>query len=257
LRGVRDQRELAQAIEEQAGWGVDAIKLQISASAVQSDDPPRECSFSSQELRAAVKLSHEAGLLVCAHAEGDGPIRAALRAGVDVVQHASFVSRDTLREIRAGESRLVFTPGVYRAIARNGPAAGYPPDGLRRVARHWGAMVRAIQDAAEAGIAFGVGSDAGGAVHPHGEYLEDVISLVSDCHFPVAFALTAATRGAALAAQLDAAGTLQVGAPADLVLAQSELVHHDLEAMRRASNLTVIQKGKVRRIAAVNAAASV
>lgn len=249
FRVVRNQRELEAAIVEQASWGVDAVKIQISASAVQTDEPPRECSFSEKELRSAVVLSHEMGLLLGVHAEGDGPIREALRAGVDVVHHGSFASLDTLREIRASGTGLVFTPGVYRAIARNGPALGYPPDGLKRVVRHWGAILRTIQDAAEAQVPFGVGSDTGGAVHPHGEYLEDVICLVNDCHLPSALALAVATRGAAIAARMDEAGTIVPGGRADLVLASSESVHFDIEALRRSSNLTVIQGGCLRRSA--------
>jgi imidazolonepropionase-like amidohydrolase len=90
-----------------------------------------------------------------------------------------------------------------------------------------------------------VGSDAGGAVHPHGRYGRDIVLLVRSVGVPVERAVRAATLNAARAAWFEDAGSLVAGAPADLVVVSGDLSER-IELLEDEANISVVvQKGRV------------
>ena len=97
-------------------------------------------------------------------------------------------------------SAIVFTLGVYDAIAQLGPEVDYPAEARERVIAVWQAMVDSVRLAYERGVPFAVGSDCGGRVHPHGRYARKISILVRACGLPAEHAIRAATRHAAAAA---------------------------------------------------------
>jgi imidazolonepropionase-like amidohydrolase len=243
---VSGEDEIRRTIREQAKDGVDNVKLQISGSTVQANRGGRASVFSDNELRAATDTAHDLGLSAAAHAEGPSAIADAIVAGFDTVHHASFIDDPTIDLLGAHpESRLVFTLGVYDDIRRNGPLIGYPPDGLERVEAVWDRMVAGVRLAYDRGVPFAVGSDAGGAVHPHGRYARDVVLLVRACGLSVEHAIRAATGHAAKAAWLQGVGTIAVGADADLVVVAGDL-SEQIELLEDEANVrVVVQKGRV------------
>lgn len=238
--------EIQRVVREQARDGVDNIKLQISGSTVQERRIGRASVFSDLELKAATDTAHDLGLSVAAHAEGPEAIASALRAGVDTVQHASFIDEPTIGLLeKHPRSRLVFTLGVYDDIQSRGPEIGYPAESSKRVAAAWQSMLASVRLAHERGVPFAVGSDAGGAVHPHGRYAHDVVLLVRGCGLPVEEAIRAATAHAAEAAWLLNVGTLAVGHDADIIVVAADLSKR-IEALEdEASVRHVIKKGKI------------
>ena len=243
---VSGTEEIRRTVREQAKDGVDNVKLQISGSTVQAKRGGRASVFSDEELRAATTTAHDLGLSAAAHAEGPEAITAAIRGGFDTIQHASFIDDPTIDLLAAHpDSRLVFTLGVYDDIRRNGPLIGYPTESSDRVAATWDQMVAAVRLAYDRGVPFSVGSDAGGAVHPHGRYAHDVVLLVRACGLAVEHALRAATRDAARAAWLPHVGELVAGADADLVVVAGDLSRRIELLEDEASIRHVVQKGRL------------
>ncbi|MBM4420626.1 MAG: amidohydrolase family protein [Chloroflexi bacterium] len=243
VSGVEDIRRV---IREQARDGVDNVKLQISRSTVQGERGGRATTFSEAELRAAVAAAHDEGLSIAAHAEGPASVGDAIEAGFDTVHHASFIDRPTLARLeRHPDCRLVFTLGVYDDIRTIGPTIGYPPAGIEQVEKTWRAMVEAVRLVADAGVPFAVGSDCGGAVHPHGRYARDVTLLVRECGLSAESAVRAASRDAARAAWIEGAGVLTPGAAADLVVVRGDLTKR-IEALEEERSIAlVMQRGRV------------
>jgi len=238
--------EIRRTVREQAKDGVDNIKVQSSGSAVQPKRAGRASVFSDEELRAVTEMAHDLGLSAAAHAEGPEAIADAINAGFDTVQHASFIDAKTIDLLeRHASSRLVFTLGVYDDILKTGPKIGYPPESIRRVEEVWDRMVAAVRLADDRGVPFAVGSDAGGAVHPHGRYVRDLVLLVRSCGLPVEHAIRAATAHAARAAWLRNVGSITPGADADLVVVSGDLTRR-IETLEDEGNLRVIvQKGRL------------
>ena len=243
---VSGVEEIRRTIREQARDGVDNVKLQISGSVVQAKRVGRASVFTDDELRAATETAHDLGLSAAAHAEGPEAITAAMNAGFDTIQHASFIDDATLDRLDSHpRSRLVFTLGVYDDIVHIGPSIGYPPESRERVLAVWDRMVAAVRLAYERGVPFAVGSDAGGAVHPHGRYVRDVVLLVRACGIPVENAIGAATSHAAQAAWLENVGVVAAGRDADLVVVDGDLTQR-VELLEDEGRVTVVvRKGEV------------
>jgi imidazolonepropionase-like amidohydrolase len=238
--------EIRRTVREQARDGVNNIKVQSSGSAVQPKRGGRASVFSDDELLAITGMAHDLGLSAAAHAEGPDAIADAIKARFDTVQHASFIDAKTIDLLeRHPSSRLVFTLGVYKDILETGPKIGYPPESIRRVQEVWDRMVAAVRLAYDREVPFAVGSDTGGAVHPHGRYARDVVLLVRSCGLPVEHAIRAATAHAAEAAWLRNVGVLVPGADADLVVVAGDLTRR-IEALEDEGNLrAIVQKGRL------------
>jgi imidazolonepropionase-like amidohydrolase len=254
---VSGVEEIRRVVREQAGDGVDNVKMQISGSTVQAKRGGRASVFGDDELRAATGIAHDLGLSTAAHAEGPEAITAAIQAGFDTIQHASFIDDATIELLAAHpRSRLVFTLGVYDDIVNIGPSIGYPEESRERVIAVWDRMVAAVRLAHERGVPFAVGSDAGGAVHPHGRYAREIVLLVRACGIPVEDAIRAATSNAAEAAWLNDVGVIAPGRDADLVVVDGDLTQ-SVELLEEDRHIaTVVRKGEVvARTAAVPAPA--
>ena len=252
VSGVEDIRRV---VREQARDGVDNVKLQIVGSTVQAKRGGRASLFTDDELRAAAETAHDLGLSAAAHAEGPEAITAAIQAGFDTIQHASFIDDVTIDFLGSHlRSRLVFTLGVYDDIVNIGPRIGYPPESRDRVLEVWDRMVAAVRLAYERGVPFAVGSDAGGAVHPHGRYARDIVLLVRECGIPVEHAIRAATSHAATAAWFENVGAIASGRNADLVVVAGDLTQR-IELLEDERNIrTVVRDGEIVVRAAASAA---
>ena len=250
---VSGAEEIRRVVREQAKDGVDNVKLQISGSTVQSKRRGRASVLSGDELRAATDTAHDLGLSTAAHAEGPEAITAAIEAGFDTIQHASFIDDATISLLDSHpQARLVFTLGVYDDIIHIGPRIGYPNESRQRVDAVWDRMVAAVRLAYDRGVPFAVGSDAGGAVHPHGRYARDVVLLVRACGMPVEEAIRSATSHAAEAAWLPGTGFIAPDRDADLVVVEGDLTAR-IELLEDEANIAVVvRKGEI----VVGAAAS-
>jgi imidazolonepropionase-like amidohydrolase len=102
-----------------------------------------------------------------------------------------------------------------------------------------------VRLAYERGVPFAVGSDAGGAVHPHGRYARDIVLLVRSCGIPVEAAIRAATSHAAKAAWFDKVGAIAPEHDADLVVLAGDL-SRDVELLERPESIVaVVKKGEI------------
>ena len=243
---VSGVEEIRRTVREQARDGTDNVKLQISGSVVQAKRVGRASVFSDDELRAATQTAHDLGLSAAAHAEGPEAITAAILAGFDTIQHASFIDEATIDLLDSHpRSRLVFTLGVYDDIVQIGPGIGYPPESRERVLAVWDGMVAAVRLAYDRGVPFALGSDAGGAVHPHGRYARDIVLLVRACGVPVEDAIRAATLNAAEAAWFGDVGVVGPGLDADLVVLDGDLTER-IELLEDEDHITaVVRKGEL------------
>lgn len=242
---VSGVEHIRRVIREQAKDGTDNVKMQISSSAVQRN-ARRACVFEDDELLAASETAHSLGLSIAAHAEGPEAVGAAIRAGFDTIHHASFVDHATLSLLETNpRSALIFTLGVYDDIRHRGAAINYPRASIERIDAVWDKMVAAVRLAYERGVPFAVGSDTGGAVHPHGRYAHDIALLVNAVGLSTEHAIRAATLHAARAGWFANVGTLTPGADADLVVVIGDLTKR-IELLEDEVNVRVVaKKGRV------------
>jgi imidazolonepropionase-like amidohydrolase len=205
--------ECREAVRYQMKWGADVIKIAASGGVLSEADPVDVPQLTPEEMSAIVSEAHKWRRKVAAHCHGDAAARIAIEAGVDSIEHGSFLTEDTLKLMKAKGVYLVPTRMAAYWVGKE--ADTYPPQiaaKARAAAAAHGAMFKA---ALRIGVPIAFGTDAG--VYPHGMNAME-FGLMTDLGMSPAAALQSGTREAAkllgIAAEV---GTLEAGKVADVV----------------------------------------
>jgi imidazolonepropionase-like amidohydrolase len=205
--------ECRAAVRYQIKYGADVIKFMPSGGVLSLSDPVDTPELTQDEMNAIVSEAHAWKRKVAAHCHGDRAAKMAIAAGVDSIEHGTYLQDDTLREMKAKHVYLVATMFAGRWVGAN--AASFPPaiaDKARAVETQIQTM---FQHAAKIGVPLAMGTDAG--VEPHGMNAQEFM-LMTKNGLTAAQALMAGTaNGAALLGIADLTGTLEVGKFADIV----------------------------------------
>ncbi len=201
---VDSAQELLATAMAQLGAGADLVKI---ASDSTTGSAP---TWSVDELRPVVEAVHARGKKVAAHAQGNGS-RVAAQAGVDTIEHG-FVIDATTAALMKGRTTLVTSLSVAEAFGQL--AVAIPSIGAARAA----------------GVTIATGTDAGGAPPLFGAFAREVELLVQAGLAPFE-ALASATRNGGAVMGIAGLGTLNAGAPGDLVLIDGDPLS-DVAALR-------------------------
>ncbi|MGH8253864.1 MAG: amidohydrolase family protein [Steroidobacteraceae bacterium] len=106
--------ELRVAVRRDLKYGADWIKLMASGGIVDLYSDFRAQELSEEQMAAAVDLAHRAGRRVMAHAEGTAGIRAAVRAGVDSIEHGTMLDEESATMMAAKGTWLVPTLSTFQ-----------------------------------------------------------------------------------------------------------------------------------------------
>ena len=197
--------------------GATCIKLMASGGVYGHAEEPGSPQLTVEEMRAGVEEAHKAGRKVAAHAYSVEAIGNALDAGVDSIEHGSFIDRDTAARMRESGAYLVPTMSVYQAMSEKGPELGAPEYITRKTAEVLKASREAFRLAHETGVKVAAGTDCGAPGHPHGTLAEELRLMVEAGATP----LEALRYGTSAAADLlglgEEVGTLEPGKRADLL----------------------------------------
>ena len=193
--------------------------------------------LSDDELTSIVTTAHGLGLKVAAHAHGGAGIAASVRAGVDSIEHGTWLDEETAKLMAARGTWLVPTLGLLdgRKTSDASPAVQAKMAEARRVAG------RNIRLAVRHKVKFAFGTDAG--VSPHGQNARQFRLMVEQGPMTPMAALRSATVDAAtLLGQSDNLGTIEVGKYADMIAVAGD-PYRDITLLEHAS--TVIKDGQV------------
>jgi len=205
--------ECRAAVRYQIKYGADVIKFMPSGGVLSLSDPVDNPQLSQEEMNAIVSEAHNWGRKVAAHCHGDRAAKMAIAAGVDSIEHGTFLKDDTLLEMKKKHVYLVAT---LLAGAWVGEHADKYPVAIQVKARAASAQSQQMfQHAVRIGVPLAMGTDAG--VEPHGLNAHE-FSLMTENGLPAAQALMAGTaNGADLLGVADQVGTLAPGKSADIV----------------------------------------
>ncbi len=208
--------ECAERVREQARNGADVIKFMATGGVLSQGDRGLGQAFTDEEMRAIVATAHSLGLKVAAHAHADEGIAAAVRAGVDSIEHGTFASEATLRLMREHGTALVPTLMAYQGIRERLGTGVYTPlveDKVRMTLRVVG---RAAREAMRLGVPVVFGTDEG--VYEHGLNAGELNLLVTEAGMTPGQAIASATTGAARLLGLEnEVGRIAPGYSADLI----------------------------------------
>ena len=210
------------AVRSELKAGASCIKLMASGGVYGHAEEPGSPQLTVEELRVAVEEAHKAGRRVAAHAYSIEAIGNALDAGVDSIEHGSFIDRDTAGRMRESGTYLVPTMSVYRAMSERGPELGAPEYIRRKTAEVLGASREAFRLALEAGVPVAAGTDCGAPGHPHGTLPEELMLMVESGASPIQALRFATSAAADLLGLGDEVGSLEPGKRADLLAVEGD-----------------------------------
>jgi imidazolonepropionase-like amidohydrolase len=208
--------ECARAVRKIAALGVDVIKFHATGGVLDPGAMGLEQHFSDAEMKAIVDTSHSLGLKAAAHAHGARGILAAVRAGVDSIEHGTFIDDAGVKAMKERgtyySATLMAFSGVQAALGKGLMTANSEAKGRTALAV-WG---QGLNRAYRGGVKIALGTDA--AVFPHARAGEEVGLMVSKGGMTPRDALIAATKGGADLLNLAGeTGTLDPGKSADLI----------------------------------------
>jgi len=204
------------AIRQHYKDGVDLIKIMPSGGVLDESSSVDNAQLTEPELQALVAAAKDYGFPVAAHAHGAEAIRRAVLAGVDSIEHGTFMDDADMKLMKQHHTWYVPTIIAGDFVGQKAKIPGYYPAQVAAKAAQVGPQILATAGAAyRAGVPIAFGTDAG--VFPHGENAHE-FELLVQAGLPAAYALQAATVNAAKLLRMDRdVGTLEAGKFADIV----------------------------------------
>jgi imidazolonepropionase-like amidohydrolase len=243
LTMTRDQ--MVTEVRRQAKEGVDVIKIGGSGQSLFNVFASSEATaFTLDELRAIVDEAHRLGKKVTTHARSGRAASDAARAGVDWIQHASFMTDDDLEAVVKAGTPICPTWTLAANLADWGSAFGTPPALSEEFKREMEVAVKVIRRAHEAGVTLMIGSDSGFAATPYGEWHARELELfVRHLDLSPMEAIVAATRNNALTLRNGhEVGTLEPGKLADVLVVDGDPLR-DIRVLQDRSRFAMIIQG--------------
>jgi len=234
MEGVINGTDQArQAVRARYQEGANLIKLTATGgvlSLAASGDNPQ---FMDDELEAIVATARDYGMKVAVHAHGkDGMVRA-IRAGVDSIEHGTYMDDDVFELMKYHGTYYVPTITAGKSVAERAEIPGYFPPQVEVKARTIGPLIQnTFGRAYQAGVKIAFGTDAG--VFDHGENAREFVYMVEAGMTPMDAIMSATRHAAILLGAEDQLGTVSTGKYADLVAVSGDPLA-DISILRQIS----------------------
>ena len=229
LQGVcNGPEECRLATRLQMKYGADVIKICASGGVLSESDPVDVPQLTPAELTAIMSEAHAWGRKVAAHSHGDLAAKQAVEAGVDSIEHGSFLQPATLQLMK--QKGVYLVPTRMTQVWVRDKADTYPPK-IGAKARAAGAAHSIMfKNALKVGVPIAFGTDA--AVYPHGMNAQEFGDMV-DLGMTPSAALLSSSQGSAKLLGIDGeTGTLEAGKFADIVAVPGDVLR-DIRATEK------------------------
>jgi imidazolonepropionase-like amidohydrolase len=226
------------AVRSQMKWGADVIKICASGGVLSEADPVDVPQLTPGELHAIISEAHAWKKKVAAHSHGDEAARLAIDAGIDSIEHGSFLGEETLQ--------LMKKKGVYLVPTRlavywvNKQADTYPPKIAEKARAAAAAHDRTFKAALRIGVPIALGTDSG--VSPHGMNGKEFALMVELGMQPAAALLSGTREAAKLLDIAQEVGTIEAGKLADIVAVRGNVLDN---IAATESPIFVMKEGKI------------
>ena len=204
------------AVRQRYKDGADGIKLTVTGgvlSVAKSGDNPQ---FTLEEVDAVVKAAKDYGMWVAVHAHGPQGMKRAVLAGVDSVEHGTFMTEEIMDLMISNGTYYVPTISAGEFVAAKSKIDNYFPEIVRPKAASVGPQIGAtFKKAHERGVKIAFGTDAG--VQPHGTNSDEFVYMVQYGMSPMKAIKSATINTAMLLGINDDLGSIDIGKTADII----------------------------------------
>jgi len=214
IQGVcNGPEECRAAVRYQIKFGADVIKFMPSGGVLSLTDPVDNPQLTQEEMNAIVSEAHAWNRKVAAHCHGDRAAKMAISAGVDSIEHGTFLKDDTLASMKTKHVYLVAT--LFAGDWLGDKLDGLPPVIAAKARAAAAQSQQMFQHAVRLGVPIAMGTDAG--VEPHGRNAREFVLMVNNGMTAAQVLMAGTAKGAELLGIADQTGTLQAGKSADIV----------------------------------------
>jgi imidazolonepropionase-like amidohydrolase len=226
-----------QKVRQNIKYGADLIKICATGGVLSKGDDPQAAQYTLEEMKAIVADAHRLGRKVAAHAHGAQGILWASEAGVDSIEHGSYINEEDIAAMKKNGTYLVPTLYLEDWQLEKG---NLPPFYHQKMVDVIGVAKNNIKRAMQAGVKIALGTDA--AVYPHGLNAHELDVYVNQLGMAPLTALQSATIHAAdLMGWSAKTGALEAGKWADIIAVEK----NPLDDVRVLQDVKFVMKGGV------------
>ena len=202
-------------VRENIKYGANTIKVCATGGVFSKGTKVGIQQLTEDEIRAAVEEAHMRGLIAAAHAHGTNGIKAAIRAGIDSIEHCSFMDDEAIE--LAVKFGTYLSCDIYNTeyTLTFGEANGVPEENINKEKLVSKAQRESFRRANAAGAKMVFGSDA--AIYPHGDNGKQFSRMVTFGMTPLQAIQAATINSANLLKQGDSLGQIKTGFLADII----------------------------------------
>jgi len=230
--------EIRKAVRFEVKNGADVIKAAVSGGVLSLADEVDTPQLTPAEMAALVDESHRLRKKVAVHCHGDQAAREAIEAGVDSIEHGSFMKAETLARMKT--KGVFLTPTLMATEWVMGKLENYPTALQAKAKAAAAARSDMFRNAVKMGVKISFGTDA--AVFPHGQNAHEFNLMVDLGMTPIDALKSATANDADLFGIAEKVGTLEKGKRADVIAMPGDPTA-DIAATERV--FFVMKEGKI------------
>ena len=226
LEGVVNGADQARyAVRLDHKYGADIIKVCATGGVLSATDDVDTPQLTQEELNAIVDEAHALKRKTAAHAHGAEGAKRAIRAGIDSIEHGTFLDDEALDMMKQRGTFLVPTLMAVQGLQEQIDKGIYiPPAILAKAKTAIASIHQTFQRALAKGVKIGLGTDA--AVYPHGRNVEEFHQMADLGMKPIDALKAGTSMDAELLGLADKIGTLEAGKLADVVAVPGDPVQN-------------------------------
>lgn len=203
--------------------GADFIKILTTGGVVSKEDDPVHAHYTDEEIRAFTEEAERWGVPTSAHAQSPEGIQAALRNGVDTIDHGFVMDDETVEMLLERDATLVPTMTLLKKLVEEGPEYGLADYAVTKAERVRDTHVESVRRAYDAGVPIALGTDLGGnGLLPHGDNRLELELYVDEVGMDEMDAIKAGTSNAARTLPVDDVGAVETGRRTDLLVLRED-----------------------------------
>ncbi len=213
---INGPEEARKAVRLNAKYGADVIKTCATGGVLSLNDDVDTPQLTQEELNAIVDEAHALRKKTAAHAHGAEGAKRAIRAGIDSIEHGTFMDDEALDMMKARGTVFIPTLMATQGGREKLGSGTYPPAVEAKMRAAIEAINQTVKRAIAKGVRIGMGTDA--AVYPHGRNTEEFHMLVDLGMQPIDALRAGTSVDAELLGIQNRVGTLESGKLADIVV---------------------------------------
>ena len=216
---VNGEAEAREAVRSRYQDGADLIKITATGGVLSVAKSGQNPQFMTDELEAIVETAKDYGMTVAVHAHGKEGMKRAIEAGVDSIEHGTYMDDEIRKLMKKHGTYYVPTILAGKFVADKAKIDGFFPELVRPKAAAIGPLIQnTFEQAHKAGVKIAFGTDSG--VSAHGDNAQEFSLMVEAGMKPADALLSATVNSANLLGISDILGTLEEGKLADIVAVQ-------------------------------------